>query len=297
MDTNFKLKKIAVFILVFFLLITSSSFTAQAKYKISYKSAIIEITRVEQDVLESEGMVSVAGKTNLPKVWFCVRGPAKQVVTYPVEVKDGKFSLEIWLRFGTGTYTFWAGDNPNSFDGEIRFELENSYEEDITYLAPSAYIDSTNPEIIKLIGFLLKPSMTEQEKIKSIYDWVIENISYDNQAYLKGRNVLNRASEVLKTKSGLCRDYAFLIAALARAARLQARVVYGSTEENGNWTPVQHAWNEVCVDGEWIVLDPTWGAGYLSKDGKFVNSPTDKYFVPDLADFSKTHLVTSVTYH
>jgi transglutaminase-like putative cysteine protease len=212
-------------------------------------------------------------------------------------MKDGEFNLDIWLRFGAGTYTIWAGDNPNRFDGKIRIVLESSFNQDLRYLAPSAYVDSTNPRLIKLTNSLLKPSMTELEKTKAIYDWVTRNISYDYNAYLKNENILTTASSVLQTKEGLCRDYAFLTAALARAAGLQAKVVYGSTGKSGNWEAGLHAWNEVYADGRWVILDTTWGAGYITNNGKFVSSPSDKYFNPDLVSFAKTHLATSVTYH
>ncbi|QGG48046.1 hypothetical protein FTV88_1948 [Heliorestis convoluta] len=30
------------------------------------------------------------------------------------------------------------------------------------------------------------------------------------------------------------------------------------------------AWNEVYINGRWVIQDPTWNAGYVTMDGEFV---------------------------
>ncbi|HHX97223.1 MAG TPA: hypothetical protein GX687_07215 [Clostridia bacterium] len=88
----------------------------------------------------------------------------------------------------------------------------------------------------------------------------------------KNETPLKPASLIIQEKKGLCRDYSFVITALARANNLQARVVYGYTEKNE-----YHAWNEVLIDNNWISLDATWDAGYIN-NGKFVKNPGLKHF-------------------
>ncbi|MDI6705166.1 MAG: transglutaminase-like domain-containing protein [Bacillota bacterium] len=108
---------------------------------------------------------------------------------------------------------------------------------------------------------------------------------------------VNKASTVLEEGQGICRDYAYLVAALARSLDIPARVVYGSVvDRNNGWEPQLHAWNELQVDGRWVIVDATWDAGYI-KNGKFVSSPSNKYFDPDNEEFAATHKDAKVTLH
>jgi len=269
---------------------------AEAAYKVSFESPNIEITSPSMNNQSIEGVLTVKGLSGLDKVWLCVRGPAGEISTYPAEVKEGHFTADIWLRFGEGTYTIWAGKDANHFDGAIRFEVQNATKKDNRYQAPSAYVDSNNPEIIKLAESLVTQDMNDMQKLQAIHDWVAGNIAYDYKAYLAGENKLVTASETIKTRSGICRDYAFVTAALARATGIPARVVYGQADGNGQWTSQLHAWNEVMVDGRWVSMDTTWDAGYV-KDNQFVPALSKKYFDPKADVFALSHAATSYTVH
>ncbi len=80
------------------------------------------------------------------------------------------------------------------------------------------------------------------------------------------------ASDILKSKKGICRDYANLTTALLRAAGIPAKAVNGlvlndltepaewmSSAQNGS-----HAWVEFYSDGEWHFADPAWGRIFLT---------------------------------
>ncbi|MGI6703787.1 MAG: transglutaminase domain-containing protein [Clostridia bacterium] len=82
------------------------------------------------------------------------------------------------------------------------------------------------------------------EKIRAIHQWAASNIEYDYNAYLEGDNTMRAASETIKRGKGTCRDYSFVVAALARALGIPARVVYGSAAGTGGWDAQLHAWNE-----------------------------------------------------
>jgi len=73
------------------------------------------------------------------------------------------------------------------------------------------------------------------------------------------------AREVLRVKRGDCTEHAVLLAGLAQAVGLPARMVAGLAYDAKAYH--YHAWNELYV-GEWIEMDPTWGqetvdAGHL----------------------------------
>jgi transglutaminase-like putative cysteine protease len=72
----------------------------------------------------------------------------------------------------------------------------------------------------------------------------------------------NRATDVLAAGAGDCTEHALLLTALARAAGVRARPVFGLVEAvlgDGVNALYWHAWVEVRVGGEWLALDPTMG--------------------------------------
>lgn len=260
---------------------------AEAALRTGFKSSKIEIYSPSRSGVECDGSLTIEGTTSLERIWVCLRGPSGEILTWPAAAQNGRFRLQVRLRYGPGTYTIWAGDNPRHFDGSIRFEAYNREREDLRYLSPSPWVDSDSPEVIALANSLTRPEMTERDRLLAIHDWVAAHITFDYAAYLKGENMSVPASVTLQKRTGLCRDYAFLVAALARALGMPARVIYGDVSGEGA-SPQKHAWNEVCCEGRWVILDAAWDAGYLS-NGSFIPALSHLFFDPDQEIFARTH--------
>lgn len=77
-----------------------------------------------------------------------------------------------------------------------------------------------------------------------------------------GIGVLRDASEVLKTKEGVCRDYAILTATLLRAANIPARLSSGLVHQAGSF--YYHAWAEYWDGKRWLGLDSTRQSGKVT---------------------------------
>lgn len=91
---------------------------------------------------------------------------------------------------------------------------------------------------------------TERQKAHAIYRYLCNNISYDTDYKIY------YADECWEKKKGVCNAYSELFYLMAKSIGLEAELVVGMK--------VNHAWNSVKVDGKWILLDATWGAGYVS---------------------------------
>lgn len=77
---------------------------------------------------------------------------------------------------------------------------------------------------------------------------------YQNMQYVPSVTTTGTpASEVWKTRQGVCQDYAHLMIALCRIHDIAARYVCGMMEGEGE----THAWVEVCDGKEWRGYDPT----------------------------------------
>ena len=117
---------------------------------------------------------------------------------------------------------------------------------------PNIIEDSGNPEIIRAAQKIVLGAPNQQEMVKRITKFVYKHIS--NKNYNHGNM---SAGEVLRTKSGDCTEHSALFAALARAAGIPAKMVYGVVL-NSNGEFFFHNWNEVFADGKWIPVDSTY---------------------------------------
>ena len=80
--------------------------------------------------------------------------------------------------------------------------------------------------------------------------------------------VLATASEVVRTRSGDCTEHAVLLAAMAKARGLPARVVVGLVYVPSLGGFAYHMWNQIWCDGAWRFFDATrsdgrCGAGHI----------------------------------
>jgi len=274
----------------------SAQMSFATNFKVSFENEVTEITTPFTDMQAKNGVMNIAGKSDAEEIWVALRGPDEEVVVHSVEVNSGRFNEEISLRFGEGTYTVWVSNESRKFDGSIRFRIVNETVEDTRYSTASEYVDSDSEAIIELANEIVTDEMNEMEKLEAIHKWVINNIDYNYEAFTNGDFTMITASQTLENGYGMCREYSFLMAALARAAGLNARVVYGDTRSTDSWESHKHAWNEIMVDGNWVTVDATWNAGYI-QNGKFVSAPINSFFNPDADFFAKTHTLTSVTVH
>lgn len=257
---------------------------------------------------ESDGTFSVKGKID-PKAEFgpetthiyitTKKGEDEALDVIPVE--NFTFDDSFYLRFGPGTYEVTLSvpeiKEKNSdyfrYYGFAKFEVE-SEGEDKRDLLPSRGVQSDAPQIKELADELTGGIAGDRDKAKAIYDYVAKNVSYDVEK-LETDNFSwdDSALKTLDSKTGVCQDYAYLAIALLRASDMEARFVEG-TAFGGFW-PQNHAWVEVKVEGNWLTMDPTWGAGYI-KDDKFVAAFNEKYFDPDQNEFEKTHNRKGISY-
>ncbi|CAG8560557.1 4048_t:CDS:2 [Paraglomus occultum] len=133
-------------------------------------------------------------------------------------------------------------------------------------------------------------------QLRAIYTWIAENISYDANAFFSGKPGSQNADDVMKKGTAVCDGYAELFKALAEEAGLNVRKITGKAKGAGykpgddlETSQLEHAWIGVCLDGEYLLIDPTWGAGTLN--GRTFNRHFDPfYFLASPQQFIYSHL-------
>lgn len=135
-------------------------------------------------------------------------------------------------------------------------ELPYSREEFRKALAPAAFVPTGGP-VKELAGRITAGKTTNREKARAIYDWIVVNMRRDPDTKGCGRGDVE---ELLSSLGGKCADIHSVFVALARAAGVPAREVFGirlPKGAEGDMTKAQHCWAEWYLPGYgWVVVDP-----------------------------------------
>ena len=126
-------------------------------------------------------------------------------------------------------------------------------------------VQTTGQTVSEITESLTYGIENDSLKVVRIYDWVVKNITYDH-AFLRKRiegdtTLLQEPYNVVARKKAVCSGYSKLIKTMCRQVGIEAEVVFGWTKDyRGSFDSQEHAWNVVKINGQWYVLDATWGA-------------------------------------
>jgi len=169
---------------------------------------------------------------------------------------------------------------------------------------------------VKKIALSLTENVTdEKEKALALYTYLINNLKLDVGALNNDQISIVNPLNILKQKKALHLGYATLYQALCMEANLKCLLVPGYIVEAGQTAndPViqcNHTWNLVNTGSDWILVDPTLGAGfvkikemrfrkflyeffhipYLQTKRIFVKKPDFAFFAPAPESFLLDHL-------
>lgn len=141
------------------------------------------------------------------------------------------------------------------------------------YLKPTYHVESNEKEIINLANTLFKGVTNPYLKAKKAFDYVVLNMKYDLDSPYANKGALS----AVRTKVGVCEEYAALMTALLRAGNVPARVNTGFcfydselVEGNNDGNYFRHAWVEFYLpEYGWIPADPTHE--YVKNGVRYVN--------------------------
>lgn len=137
------------------------------------------------------------------------------------------------------------------------------------FLGSNQYVNFADaPEACSLAADLCGSVDGELNKVAAVYDWVVDNVSYD---YGLARSVqsgyLPDLDNTVNNGTGICFDYASLMAGMLRSQGVPCKLVIGYAGK------AYHAWISVYVEGKgwvdgviffdgtsWQRMDPTYAS-------------------------------------
>ena len=127
---------------------------------------------------------------------------------------------------------------------------------------PNRYVDQSDTAVRQLAetaGVAQTEAALAKALSKKVYLWITQK---------DFSTVLATATEVARTRRGDCTEHAVLLAAIAKARGLPARVVVGLVYVPSLGGFAYHMWNQIWCDGKWCYFDATrWdgrcGVGHI----------------------------------
>ena len=179
------------------------------------------------------------------------------------------YDVTVYLQRPTVNIRQLAAVPPHRLPGDV-----------VDYLMPSRYCPSDQFHDVVGAHF---DGMSGGAMIAAMRDWVERRLTYASGASHAGTT----ASETLAAGQGVCRDYAHLLIALARAAWIPAR--YASVYAPDVKPQDFHAVVQVYLAGEWHLIDPTGMAA--PEDMILIGVGRDAGDVPFLSSFGEAEFV------
>jgi len=201
-----------------------------------------------------------------------------QLEAFPLSSASGTYTVGIFENVQGKQYSTLMSE---SFD----IVLENEFG---AYLYPNQYVQFTEEnETIALGEKLAYSANTDLDVVSNVYNYLICNVTYDDsKAESVQSGYLPSIDETIQTNTGICLDYAAVMASILRSQQIPTHL------EVGYAGTVYHAWISTYIkdvgwvngiiqfDGtDWELMDPTFGASTGSKELKKFIGDGENYMV------------------
>lgn len=238
----------------------------------------------------SEGYVMIRYTGGIEKIRVQITTPDQTTYTYalaigsyetfPLSGGDGDYHIDILENAYDDMYAI-------AFSQDISVTLNDEFR---PFLYPNQYVWFTQDyKAVDYAASLSEKSSSDVDYVERVYLYVTENITYDEELASNVKtNYLPNIDNTMKTKKGICFDYASLMAAMLRSQGIPTKLVVGySGDAYHAWISVylkEIGWvdNIIEFDGKnWSLMDPTLAANNSSKSvAKYIgdgNNYTVKY--------------------
>lgn len=157
----------------------------------------------------------------------------------------------------------YGGGLESGYDYETgKYYLIINFDTLLTYYTTPEQEAEEAAMLSTVMDFLNLNTKTEYGKIKAIYDYICQHVTYDfanlnNDSY----DLKYTSYAALVNGTAVCQGYSALFYRMALEAGLDARIVSGYGGDGGAGGGGPHAWNIVRLKGLYYNMDCTWDAG------------------------------------
>ena len=233
----------------------------------------------------SDGYICASYTGTCPKVKLRITGPDTIVYTYdlhgngyetfPLSSGDGYYDVTIYENISGTNYA-------TCLYADLEVQIRDTFG---PFLYPNQYVNfNADSKVVAKGQELAEGASSDLEVITRVYDYITQNITYD---YAKASDpptgYTSDVDDILTSGTGICLDYAAVMASMLRSQRIPTRLEVGYAQD------AYHAWISIYTadtgwlngiiefDGNvWTLVDPTFGANTDDKAlKKFIGDGTN----------------------
>lgn len=273
-------KHSGIVLVVFVLISNSVAFAANIKMPtasgekvVKNDKAVIDVSNVSQGYVmvkytgNSNGTIKLTIKKTDGSTYTYNVFKKNEYEVFPFTEGDGTYKITVYEGIGGTKY---VTANGTSVKVNIKDEL-------LPFLHPNQYVwfDKNSP-IVSLAQKVVGNETDSMKKVKVIYEYVINNVAYDyEKAKVVKSGYVCDIDATLKSKKGICLDYAAVMAAMLRSQNIPTKLVvgYAGTQYHA-WISIyskEEGWieNVIYFDGKsWTMMDPTMASTSKKADFK-----------------------------
>lgn len=177
-------------------------------------------------------------------------------MTYTYDVNnDGEYEV-IPLQLGSGSYTcsLYRNVKSNKYTKEAEMSLSVELADpDMPFRGPSQYVNYSQDTNAVLKSYEICEGLeTDEEKVNAVIDYMVNNFTYDfERAKNQTTFYLGDIDGCFETGTGLCQDFACVMASMLRVQGIPTQMVIGYCDK------YYHAWNKVKINDEYVLIDIT----------------------------------------
>jgi transglutaminase/protease-like cytokinesis protein 3 len=201
-------------------------------------------------------------------------------------------------------------DSRNVSQSTIDYAIQKDYSSVDTYVRS---ITKNYTDIYELANDLTGNYTREEDKLRAIYIWIVNNISFDYKDLKRGVTTAQRiyckyrnngdyyyafAKQILKTKKAVCIGYSALFFELCKVSGIKCVIIEGAADNNIKkiayyrrtyfYYP-NHAWNKVLINNYWYFIDVTWSSGSCNSK-KYYKNFQEQYYLTSVNNLYETHV-------
>lgn len=228
-----------------------------------------------------KGIVDIAYKATDTLKYKVLISKGDQKITYPF-ASDGT-SVAFPLQLGNGTYKIGLLKNVSGtkyvYVAQKSVEL-NLKDPNIVFLNAVQNINwNEDQKAIEFGKTLLKSNTTTSKRISTLYGYMVKNVTYDYDKIPKlTADYIPSVEQTYADLKGICYDYSALFASIERSHGIPTKLVKGYSKFVNGY----HAWNEVFIDGKWVIVDNT-------VDSTWKGSRTGLTMFKNVKDYTKVN--------
>ena len=243
---------------------------ALGKKVMSNSKAMIDISNISQGYFmvkytgSSKGKIKMIIQKNGGTAYTYDIVKKNQYETFPISEGNGNYKITVYENIGDTRYI-------TAYGTSITVNLENDY---IAFLYPNQFVNfKEESKVVELGAKVTKNQEHELDKVGAVYNYVVNNFSYD---YQKAKTVqsgyIPDVDNLLNIKKGICLDYVSVMVSMLRSQGIPTKLVVGYAEN------AYHAWinvytkdsgwidNVIYFDGlNWNLMDPTFASTSANK--------------------------------